>query len=39
LLLFKMDNPLLLVMSTALIGAFVGGLAAMSGALARPMKK
>ena len=39
LLLFKMDNPLLLVMTTALIGAFVGGLSAMSGALARPMKK
>ncbi len=39
LLLFQIDNPLLLVMCTALIGALVGGFAAMSGALVRPLKK
>lgn len=35
LLILKADNPLLLILATALIGALVAGLAALSGSLLR----
>lgn len=35
LLILKMDNPMLLILATALIGALVAGLAALSGSFVR----
>jgi hypothetical protein len=38
MLIIKMDNPYLLMLVTALIGALVGGLAALSGSFLRKSK-
>ena len=39
LVVFKMDNPWLLLLATALIGALVAGFAALSGSFLRTHKK
>ena len=38
-LIFKLDNPRILIFVTLLIGGLIGGLAALSGAILKPKKK